>query len=196
MALKDIITALETEAHAQHQDLLARAKKQAEQIISEANREAEVLTLAEEDRISSGARNEEAKIIHQADFERLTALVKARESSVAHVLEEARDRLVSMQSGPQYREVFRSLATEAWESAAALGSERVVLVGQADKRLADSVLGELSLKADIETNDIYGGGVVIASPDKRQRLVNTLLGRLDKATPFVKAQISRILFDQ
>lgn len=194
MSLQDIMTALEEEAEAQRQEIISRAKKQGEQIIAEAQARFE---LAEDERrrqLMRAAEIESARLLHQANLSRQSELVSAREAMVEKVMEGAKAELAALSEGPEYAPVFKSLTVEAWEAASSLDGDRVIKVNAKDRGLAEATLGEMSLKAEVVIDDFAGGGLIVTSLDGRQRLVNTLMGRLDRARPYLTPQVIKILF--
>lgn len=194
MAVVDIISALDAEAGAQRQEIIARAKKQAEQVLSEARGAADALEEEEERRLIGKAQSEEARILRRADRGRRSALAAARESLVSEVMTAAARNLSGLSQTPTYPPVFKQLLVEVWEAAASLDGSRTVLVDAGDKALAADLLSEMSLRAKLESAEIEGGGLVIASADGRHRLVNTLAGRLERARPFLLARVADILW--
>lgn len=194
MSLKDIITALEDEAQAQQTEIVARAKKQAEQMIEEAKTQAKLVEQEQLHTLEAAAKTEKARLLHEANFNSQSSLVATRERIVSEVIDTARERLIAISQSPTYEQLFKTLISEAWEAASSLDSDRVVLVNAGDTQLATRTLGNMSLKAKIGTGDFEGGGLTITSVDGRQRLVNTLVGRLDRAAPLLTPEVTRILF--
>lgn len=194
MSLKDIISALEDEAQTQRDEILARAKKQAEQIVNEAKAQAKLVEQEQRRRLEDTAKTEEARLMHQANFDKQSALVATRESLVSEAVGSARDKLIAFSQTPAYEPLFKALVAEAWESASSLDGDRIVMVNARDKQLATKTLDEMSLRAQVVDGDFEGGGLVIASGNRRQRLVNTLVGRLARAEPLLTPQVTRILF--
>jgi len=194
MSLQDIMTALEEEAEAQRQEIISRAKKQGEQIIAEAKARFE---LAEDERrrqLMRAAEIESARLLHQANLSRQSELVSAREAMVEKVMDGAKAELTALSDDPEYATVFKSLTTEAWEAASSLDGDRIIRVNEKDRELAEATLAEMSLKAPVVVDTFAGGGLIVASLNGRQRLVNTLLGRLDRARPYLTPQVIKILF--
>lgn len=194
MSVEDIIAALEKEAQAQRQEITTRAKKQAKQIIGEAEVESRAIGQDHGERLIGRAENEAIRLLHQADSERQTSLAQARETLVEKALETARSKLAAVTESSAYPALFMALTAEAWEAAASLSGDRVVVVNEKDFALAERTLNELSLKAEIRTDNIQGGGLVIMSKDGRRKLANTLLGRLDRAAPMLTPHVTEILF--
>ena len=194
MAIKDIIAALEEEVQVKRLEIIGRANRQAEQIINEANRQAEQAREEQQHRLFGNAQAEEARVIQQASFAKQSTLAEARESLASEVFAEAEEKLIALADSNAYEPILRNLIVESWEAASSLNGDRVILVRDADRQLATKIANEMSLKASIENSNIKGGGVIIASADRRQRLVNTLLSRLEKAKPFLAPQIAGILW--
>lgn len=194
MSLKDIIAALEDEAQAQQKEIVDRAKKQAEQMVEEAKKQAKVVEEEQIRLLEATAKTEKARALHEANFNSQSTLVATREKLVSEVIDTARERLIAFSQEPAYERLFKELISEAWEAASSLNGDRVVLVNAAEMQLAAKTLRDMSLKAKIAAGDFEGGGLTITSVDGRQRLVNTLVGRLERAAPLLTPQVTRILF--
>lgn len=194
MSLKHIIAALEDEAQTQREEILARARKQAEQMINEAKAQAKLVEEEQRRQFERSAKTEEGRLLHQANFNRQSALAAARETLVAEVINKAKERLIVASEDPDYEPLFKILLSEAWESASSLEGNRIVLVNAEDTQLAVKMLSDMSLKAEVAVGDFAGGGLVITSADRRQRLVNTLVGRLERAAPLLTPEVAGILY--
>lgn len=194
MSLEDIISALEEEAKAQRAEIIKRAEKQAQQIIGEAEAQSSLIGQEQGERLIGRAEIEANNLLHQANLERQSALAQTRKSLVEKALGAARSKLSAVTESSTYPALFTALTAEAWEAASSLDGDRVVVVNEKDLSLAERTLSEMSLKAQIRTDDIRGGGLVIMSGDGRRKLANTLSGRLDRATPMLTTQVSEILF--
>lgn len=183
MPLEHLLSALEREAQAQSEALLAAARAEAAEISRRseelvARQRADVLRTREGE--LRGAA--EATVGEARRAARATVLT-ARQQLIDRVFERAREMLPGASAGEAYRAVLPQHIAEAL---AALGDQPAVI--RCDAGVADAVRSAVARKEHLVVRPEAGAraGVVVATTDGTIEVDNTLDGRLER----VRAQLA------
>jgi vacuolar-type H+-ATPase subunit E/Vma4 len=175
------VQVIEQESHRRANEILAQAYIEAEQIEAEACAES-----------GAPANAERARTLHRARLDALHILGEVREDLVDTAIGRTRERLASLRSDPSYPEVLRTLTEEALTGLAVSEGNAKPKV-QADPRdmaMLGSILERLQLNVPVRYDLNSWGGVIMASPDGRVVVINTLERRLEQAMPFLRRQLA------
>jgi V/A-type H+-transporting ATPase subunit E len=190
--------------------IIADAREQAGKLIRNAGRgaaaeekktEREIEKIEQDVRAGWEARVEKIRMreVSTARIESRRILLNAREEAVARMFTEIEEGLSRLREDRErYRESLLNLAAEA---VTAIGGGGVVLkFGEGDRGVADEAfLGEIrsrvegaapgtDFRAEFTDGD-PGGGCIATSPDGRIVFDNTLLWRLERMRPAIRAKI-------
>lgn len=154
--------------------ILAEARENAESIIKRAEEERKKRLEEEGSRVLSEARRRAREIIAEAKLQAKAEVSKAK----LKVLDELRNRVMDALSSLGEGERERSLRSLIGESLKYLPRGRVVVaVAPGDVEIAEKVLSELGIDAEIRTAEI-SGGVIVSTPDGGVRVLNSYEQRL------------------
>ena len=191
MGLEDIFRALEEQAAKDSEAVLVEARAHADAIVQEAEHEATRVRETHVAEAAKTARLRSAQDLNSTKLEARKRLAAVKESAVSEVFDKAMDELVRVRESAEYPAAFRRLADEALEG---VSGEFAVLVDPADVALAESVLAEKGLSAEVRGDLSTAGGVVISTENGRVMRRNTLEDRLDKLRGLAQADVAEILF--
>jgi vacuolar-type H+-ATPase subunit E/Vma4 len=175
------IQEIEKNAQAQSNEILARARMEAEQVEEDASIHA-----------SAPAVAERARIIHRARLESLHVVGAVRENLVDTAVNRMREHLASFRSASAYPLALRKLTEETLAQLAASegdGKPRL-LSDPRDKKLLEKILKELKLNISVSYELNCWGGVIAQSEDGRVVVINTLEARLNQATLFLRRYLA------
>jgi len=142
---------------------------------------------------------ERTRILNQARLEARRGVMGTRETLMASALEMAARRLGSLAASPAYPALLRRLTQEAVARLGTPGQLRL-RVRSYDVALMCSLVEEMGLAATVEGNleseaSPWGclGGVVVATPDERISLANTLAARLQRVASLYRSDIAALV---
>ncbi|MBI4437034.1 MAG: hypothetical protein HY590_06470 [Candidatus Omnitrophica bacterium] len=202
------LSEIEQEVSLEEGTILKRAEEASEKILEEARGEAarmeEVLTT----RTDVEIRKHKSRILTQESLENRQHLLALKSQFASKTLEVARDQFDALQKGSTYREILkkflaelvRSLETPASPASPAGGpaggkEKKVILrVRPEDEKVAHTLLGEISLKAQIEPASTLKRGLELEDGEGRFRIRNTFDSRLERAHAVVMQCLNKTLF--
>ena len=208
MSLEAILAAIEASGEAERARWRVEAEQRAQHIRDEAERRAAIVREEARRAAIQPAAGERARRLYQARQEALHRVGETRARLVEAVLAETHQRLAHLRADPDYPSILRRLLEEA---VSALGEEEQGIRGcqafsdearnngqallEADPRdeaLLRRLLDERSLGLPMALSLDGWGGVVIRSGDRRIVVINTLEARLERATPFLRRELSTV----
>jgi vacuolar-type H+-ATPase subunit E/Vma4 len=175
------IQEIEKDAQAKSNEILARARMEAEQVEEDACADT-----------SSPAVAERARIIHRARLESLHIVGTVRENLVDTAISRMREQLATSRSDSAYPTVLRALVEESLTQLNASEGKGnfQLLADPRDKKLLDKILKDLKLNTLVRYELNCWGGVTAQSEDGRVVVINTLEARLNQATPFLRQHLA------
>jgi V/A-type H+-transporting ATPase subunit E len=190
MAIEDIFRALDEQAQAECDDLLAVAEGQASSIMEEARREADRITQAKVAAADKVASTKASKTLNAARLDGRKTVAGVRDAAVARVFDDALVKLAAFRSTPDYPAVFKTLAEEAL---AGIEGPCDLLVDPADADLARSVAVDRGRDCTVVPEAQSSGGVIVTSAGGRVVRSNTFESRLGKSRGLIQARVAEIL---
>ncbi|MGF1470665.1 MAG: V-type ATP synthase subunit E [Rubrobacteraceae bacterium] len=185
--LNDLLSAIEADANEERARLDESSRAAAEEILARARAEAEFARTQPTRDQEPELQREAARRIGAARVEAANLLREAREESFDQLLGEARSRLGTLRGTGRYRGLLGALLDEA---RAVLPNARVMRVDPADAELASELAAEhdLTVESSLQTT----GGLELASDDGRS-IRNTFEERLANAEPELRMAYGRRL---
>ena len=189
-ALDNVVGKVIEEAKLEILKILESGKIEGEDILYQAQREAEVEAgkiLASKDRqVESLSR----RIIGSAELEARNKSLRLVEDSINKVFENSLAKL-SKNKPKEYKDAMRKMVGEAVES---VGAKQVILsCNNEDKGLVKDIAKQLSKGIEVSVVDkpiVCVGGVKAATADGSIRFDNTLEARLNRMKPTLRKQIA------
>ncbi len=191
MGLEDIMKALEEEGRLECEEILNRAKAQAQKILDDGKEEADKIKQEEIDKVAVTLVGEQAKILNTARLFVKREVIKAKEEEIEKVFTEAGKRLKEIKKTPRHEDVLRKLIGETLEN---VGGKVTVRANKEDAFLVKKILDEMGVDYNLETDFSCLGGIEAVVGDGSITLINTFESRLEKAKNFLKTEIATILF--
>jgi vacuolar-type H+-ATPase subunit E/Vma4 len=176
------IEAIVTEARAHASSLVAAAQTEAEQLLAQRRRTAELQRDATLVRAHSAAQLEASAL-----------KLRAQHAAVRAVFDAARERLGEIATdAPRFAGVLAELLEEAVEAVGA-GEVATIHVAPSDVAAARAAVAKLGLNLPIQADDGVALGVRVVSK-RRSAVENTLGARLAALEGDLAADVSRVLF--
>lgn len=175
--LNDLLSAIEADANEERARLDSSSRAEVDEILSKARAEAEAARAEPVRSQEPELQREAARRIGAARVEAANLLREAREESFGDLLEEARTHLGTLRDEDRYPAVLRALLEEAQVF---LPNASVLRLDPADAELASNLADEYGLT--IEPTLQTSGGLELAGGDGRS-IRNTFEERLSNAEP-------------
>jgi vacuolar-type H+-ATPase subunit E/Vma4 len=192
MSLQPILEKIRATGESQIQEIEKNAQSQSNEILARARMEAEQVEDDTSANTSAPAVAERARIVHRARLESLHIVGAVRENLVDTAVNRIREQLASFRSDSAYPTVLCSLTEEtlAQLSASEGDGKPKLLSDPRDKKLLEKILKDLKLNIPISYELNCWGGVTAQSKDGRVVVINTLEARLNQATPFLRRHLA------
>jgi vacuolar-type H+-ATPase subunit E/Vma4 len=192
MSLQPILEKIRATGESQIQEIEKNAQSQSNEILARARMEAEQIEDDASANTSAPAVAERARIVHRARLESLHIVGAVRENLVDTAVNRIREQLASFRSDSAYPTVLCSLTEEtlAQLSASEGDGKPKLLSDPRDKKLLEKILKDLKLNIPISYELNCWGGVTAQSKDGRVVVINTLEARLNQATPFLRRHLA------
>lgn len=191
MAIEDILNALEEQAQADIDAVMAEAGEHAKLILDEAEGEARRIHDHFVHQVERVAEGKASKQVNAARLTAKMAVSSARGEGLQSVFVAAKSRLSEIRSQSGYPALFRDLAEEALSG---IAGSVVVRVAPEDEALARETMRSLGAVAEVDADLQTDGGLVVEAEGGRIVRRNTLEDRLDRSRQLVEADVARVLF--
>ena len=195
-SIKALSRAVQNEAHAEADQVLADAKASAEAITQHAQEQAAAERAEILERASADAARIRSQAVATAQLKARTLLLARREKLLDSVFTAARQQLPTVQQWIDYEQIARHLLREALNLLGA-DAARVQADGQTRAILTDPVLAEISkelgAQVQFQASLEQGTGVVVATMDGHRRVDNTLETRLSRLQDGLRAPVYHLL---
>ncbi|NYT07998.1 MAG: hypothetical protein GKC05_07085 [Methanomicrobiales archaeon] len=170
------------------------ATRKAEQIILEAQQEAEARYIGRMDAGRTETAAEVARIIAQARMEARETIRKTREELLDRCFKQAGEELARIPESPEYPAILETLLDEGIRL---IGDEEVrVAVHTRDLPLIRTIAGKRGrLSVFSDQLEGTGGGLVITSSSGKVTVDNTFTGRLSRMRKDLVFRAAAVLFE-
>jgi vacuolar-type H+-ATPase subunit E/Vma4 len=199
MSIEKIVQALETETEHQIAEIEQAAQKEIEQIHAQAQAEATTVRQKRLAAVQAPLQAEQTRILNQAKLEALQIVLGMRESLINSALAATARHLTDLVTSEAYAQVLWQLTEEALDTLDVAGPVRL-RVQDRDVPLMRRLVQEMELSAEVEGGLEEGssswgcpGGVAVTTADRRIKLVNTLVTRLQRVANLYRPQIADML---
>ena len=190
MAIEDILQALDDQAQADSDAVVAEAEAHAQLIIEDGRHAADEIHANFKRQVERVARADAAKIVNSARLGSKMEVSSAKGFGVQSVLEAAGTRLGELRSN-DYDRLFEALAAEALVGASGAVT---IHVAPADEERAQRATAAAGVTAGVVADLDTAGGIVVESEGGRIVRRNTLEDRLERVGQMLQADIARVLF--
>ncbi len=190
MAIEDILRALEEQGQADCEACTEEARAHAAQIVEDAREKANSIHEHHVSSIERTARTEAMKRVNAARLKGRMQVSGVRGEGLDGVFESARQQLPTLRQRSDYPQLFASLAREALDG---VEGPVVIRVAPADVDLARQTASQLGAIAEVRGDLETTGGLVVESAGGHIVRRNTFEDRLDRARPYIQADVARVL---
>ena len=190
MAIEDILRALEEQGRADCEACTEEARAHAAQILEDAREKAASIHEHHMSAIERSARTDAMKRVNAARLKGRMQISGIRGEGLNGVFDTAQAQLVKLHQRPDYPVLFASLAREALDG---VDGPVVIRVSAADADLARQTVAQLGIAAEVRGDLDTAGGLVVESADGKIVRRNTFEDRLERARPYIQADVARVL---
>lgn len=196
MGEKELLKALEDDARRECDAIIENTLAEADAIIKTAIEEMEKKKKEGLETIKARMQMERTRRLADARLYAREAILKERQAGINRVLEKTRDRLGDIQKVRDYPVVLERLLKEAlaeWNGSMK-GRDGQVIAAKRDIPLLKKIrASDNNYEIVPDEAEAVSSGVVIATKDRRFRITNTLLSRLERAKGELVSVIDRAL---
>ena len=196
MGEKELLKALEDDARRECDAIIENTLAEADAIIKTAIEEMEKKKKEGLETIKACMQMERTRRLADARLYAREAILKERQAGINRVLEKTRDRLGDIQKNRDYPVVLERLLKEAlaeWNGSMK-GRDAQVIAAKRDIPLLKKIkASDDNYEIVPDEAEAVSSGVVIASKDRRFRITNTLLSRLERAKGELVSVIDKAL---
>ena len=196
MGEKELLKALEDDARRECNAIIENTLAEADAIIKTAIEEMEKKKKEGLETIKACMQMERTRRLADARLYAREAILKERQAGINRVLEKTRDRLGDIQKNRDYPVVLERLLKEAlaeWNGSMK-GRDAQVIAAKRDIPLLKKIrASDDNYEIVPDEAEAVSSGVVIASKDRRFRITNTLLSRLERAKGELVSVIDKAL---
>lgn len=196
MGEKELLKALEDDARRECDAIIENTLAEADAIIKTAIEEMEKKKKQGLETIKACMQMERTRRLADARLYAREAILKERQAGINRVLEKTRDRLGDIQKNRDYPVVLERLLKEAlaeWNGSMK-GRDAQVIAAKRDIPLLKKIrASDDNYEIVPDEAEAVSSGVVIASKDRRFRITNTLLSRLERAKGELVSVIDKAL---
>ena len=199
---KLLISGITEDAEIEAERIVAGAEKKAQELLESAKKRASRLLEDAKARSLDQSERVRARVLGDVEVEVQRKVMVARENAVAGILEQVREGLLNLRTGPEYREILIGWIVEA---AIGLGTDGLFINGSKYEREAidKSLLNESmsavkkltgrSVKIGLADGPPLGSqGVVARSEDGKTEFSNQIENRLQRK----RRAIQQLLYDR
>lgn len=196
MGEKELLKALEDDARRECDAIIENTLAEADAIIKTALEEMEKKKKQGLETIKACMQMERTRRLADARLYAREAILKERQAGINRVLEKTRDRLGDIQKNRDYPVVLERLLKEAlaeWNGSMK-GRDAQVIAAKRDIPLLKKIrASDNNYEIVSDEAEAVSSGVVIASKDRRFRIINTFLSRLERAKGELVSVIDKAL---
>jgi len=196
MGEKELLKALEDDARRECNAIIENTLAEADAIIKTAIEEMEKKKKEGLETIKACMQMERTRRLADARLYAREAILKERQAGINRVLEKTRDRLGDIQKNRDYPVVLERLLKEAlaeWNGSMK-GRDAQVIAAKRDIPLLKKIkASDDNYEIVPDEAEAVSSGVVIASKDRRFRITNTFLSRLERAKGELVSVIDKAL---
>ncbi len=198
MSYKGLFKGMSEEVRKEADQIVTTAKKEAGQIIQNAEAQIERINSGEEDEDIGGKRRRHRRRVPKRSTSRVQFLLSRWDTKVKHqVLQEmiqgAKKNLTKVRQRKDYPDVLARLVTEAVQECDGCDT---ITVHESDIDLVKKLAKQLSLQQKIVGANNFSGGAIATAYQGKIKVNNTLDARIDQAAPLVITEIGKILYGE
>jgi V/A-type H+-transporting ATPase subunit E len=190
VAIEDILRALEEQGRADCEACTEEARAHAAQIIEDAQEKANSIHEHHMATVERSARTDAMKRVNAARLKGRMEISSVRGEGLDGVFDTARQQLGRLHQRADYPQLFSALAKEALDG---VQGPVVIRVSAADVDLARQVASQLGADAEVRGDIETAGGLVVESSGGSIVRRNTFEDRLDRARPYIQADVAKVL---
>ncbi len=191
VAYEDLLKSVEESAREKEAELRKREQAAVDEIRTRAKRQAAAIRQSSLDNADKSISTERNKLLYLTKAENKELLIRIRENAFERAFSEAKGRLKSLRSDPNYPSVFEHLLREAADAIG--GTAFVIHIDPRDEAICKKTCPQLSLSAGIRTDLVTDGGVELSLPDNSVLISNTVESRLHRIKELRRKEIHGIL---
>ncbi len=190
MSHQDLIKALLQDGRRQCEQIIKKAKADAEEIVENAERELERQKKEYLDKIETDIKIKSIEVINGAKINANGKILKAKYEAIEDIFQKATERFLEIKNDKKYLSVFEKLCKEVLGDIK--GETKVIMCredGSLFKKLFPDIKAEI---APVNSAKIFG--IELITKNGSVIIKNTLNSRLEKVKPELILELNNLLF--
>ncbi|MDP3980700.1 MAG: V-type ATP synthase subunit E [Chlamydiota bacterium] len=192
MGIHGLLKHLEDEANEHKENLLKETREKINAILSEAQRNADILIQSKLALTKEKLEIEEARKISEARLQSNRLVLESKQNVLDGIFHQVQIKLAELKQTSEYPSILENLIREVCQS---LQDNTTIQVSTDDLSLAKTIIAKQKLKAVLQSNDSIHSGLIATSSDGKLKIINTLETRLLRAIDGLDTEIVRILWN-
>lgn len=193
MPYEDLINALLKDGKYQCEQIIEKARADAEEIIKNAEREAARQKQEYLAKIDSDIKKASMAIINRARIEAGGRVIRARYEIIEDIFNRAYERFLEIKNGKDYPFIFEKLCKEALRD---VNGETRVLIDEDETELFKRFFPDTTVKLEAVKGNRKMAGLELITSDGAVVVKNTLNSRLEKIKPELILELNKFLFGE
>jgi V/A-type H+-transporting ATPase subunit E len=187
MAEKEIKIAIKETFEQEKEKLLNQAQKEADDILSEARREAQLIKNSYIKELEGKMQQEKQRALNESSLQAKREILIEKEKVFNEIVDAVTARLKDIRKdGHEYYNILKSLIIEAEESLPDVTVK--IRISTEDIPLCEKIFADLNFTAEIETGLTSAGGLIMSDLEERYICDNTFEARLNRILPQLRQQ--------
>ncbi|MEW6686573.1 MAG: V-type ATP synthase subunit E family protein [Candidatus Edwardsbacteria bacterium] len=188
----ELIALLTKEAEEEKEKILKEAKEKAEVILLEAKSETSQIIESHRQQLERNLNNALMRSKSTTNLKASALVLQTKDKLLEEIFEESKGEFGKRFRNEEYAEILKKLLEETLSN---FSSKIIIEVAENNIALAKKVIAEFELKDFIlKPSGEITGGVRVSSEDGTLVVTNTFSSRLERAKPFIIAEIAEILW--
>ena len=187
MAEKELKIAIKEKFEQEKEKLLTQAKKEEDDILSEAKREAQLIRNSYIKELEEKMQQEKQRLLSESSLQAKGEILIEKEKVFNEIIDAVTVKLEDIRKDEdEYYNILKSLIIEAEESLPDVKFK--IRIPTEDIQLCEKILDDLNFTAEIETGLISSGGLIMSDLEERYICDNTFEARLKRILPQLRQQ--------
>jgi vacuolar-type H+-ATPase subunit E/Vma4 len=190
MSHQDLIRALLQDGRRQCEQIIEKAKADAEEIVKDAERELERQKKAYLDKIEADIKIKSIEVINRAKISANGKILKAKYEAIENIFQKATERFLEIKNEKKYLSVFEKLCKEVLGD---IKGETKVIMCREDASLFKKLFPDIKAEiAPVNSSKVLG--IELITKNGSVIIKNTLISRLEKIKPELMLELNNLLF--
>ncbi|MBI5043912.1 MAG: hypothetical protein HZC10_08850 [Nitrospirae bacterium] len=191
MSHQDLIKALLQDGRRQCEQIIEKAKADAEETVKNAERELEQLKKEELKKIESDIKIKSVETLNRAKVNSEGKVLKAKYEIIENIFQGAAKRFSEIKDSKEHPTVFEKLCKEILGD---IKGDTKIIIDKEDAKLFKKLFPDINVKIEPFQGNSRISGIELVTQNGSVIIKNTLISRLEKIKPELMLELNKLLF--